>query len=433
MARAQTDTRNGYTAVINHTTAGAVRWSLNRVANAGGADTLTLGSGTLLASGGAGTSWWIRLDVQGSQIKVRYWQDGTAEPTAWKASVTDSYWTSGFPALGVYVGSGLSSPFPDTGFDSFTAKALNLAPSAPLAPTLSSATGASGSVVLQWSPPSDGGSAITGYNVYRGTSSGSETLLTQVGNVTTYTDSTAVNGTSYFYEVSAVNAVGEGARSGELSATAGGTIVLASDQFGRSVASGFGTPDVGPAWKVSSTSQTKVANGEGVIYGWTSGNKDDQAWIPTTANDMDVLARVRLSAQSPVGATYQARVEARAQTDERNGYTAVITHTTAGAVRWSLNRVANAGGTDTVTLGSGTLLASGGDGTAWWVRLDVHGTQIKVRYWQDGTTEPSTWKASVTDSYWTSGFPALGVYVGSGLTSPFPDTGFDNFLATSTG
>ena len=47
-----------------------------------------------------------------------------------------------------------------------------------------------------------------------------------------------------------------------------------------------------------STSQTKVANGEGVIYGWTGGNKDIQAWIPTMANDMDVLAKVRLSAQT---------------------------------------------------------------------------------------------------------------------------------------
>src|SRR5207247_1529794 len=65
--------------------------------------------------------------------------------------------------------------------------------------------------VLQWSAPSsDGGSAITNYKVYRGTSSGTETLLTTVGNVSTYTDSSAVNGTTYWYKVSAVNGVGEG-------------------------------------------------------------------------------------------------------------------------------------------------------------------------------------------------------------------------------
>ena len=80
-----------------------------------------------------------------------------------------------------------------------------------------------GSVALQWSAPvSDGGSAITGYNVYRGTASGGESLLAQVGNVTSYTDASVTNGTTYFYEVSAVNAVGESALSDELSATAAG-------------------------------------------------------------------------------------------------------------------------------------------------------------------------------------------------------------------
>ena len=58
-------------------------------------------------------------------------------------------------------------------------------------------------------PASDGGSAITGYNIYRGTASGGETLLTQVGNVTSYTDASVTNGTTYYYKVSAVNAVGE--------------------------------------------------------------------------------------------------------------------------------------------------------------------------------------------------------------------------------
>jgi peptidoglycan/xylan/chitin deacetylase (PgdA/CDA1 family) len=303
----------------------------------------------------------------------------------------------------------------------------------PAAPALGGASGGAGSVALQWSAPvSDGGSAITGYNIYRGTASGGETLLTQVGNVTSYTDTSVTNGATYYYKVSAVNAVGESALSNELSATASGaTSVIVSDQFDRTLTGGFGIPDVGPAWSVSSTAQTKVANGEGVIYGWTSGNKDIQAWIPTSANDMDILARIRLSAQNPTGANYQARIVARAQTDARNGYTAVITHTSTGAVKWSLNRVVNAGGSGTLTLGSGTLLSSGAAGTKWWIRLDVQGTQIKARFWQDGTTEPTTWKANASDSQWTSGRPALGVYVGSGLTSPYPDTGFDNYTAAA--
>jgi predicted phage tail protein len=75
-------------------------------------------------------------------------------------------------------------------------------------------------VNLSWSAPSNnGGSPVTSYNVYRGTSSDTETLLTQVGNVTSYNDDTVTNGQTYFYTVTAVNSVGESAQSNEASAT----------------------------------------------------------------------------------------------------------------------------------------------------------------------------------------------------------------------
>lgn len=68
------------------------------------------------------------------------------------------------------------------------------------------------SVTLSWTPPADGGSAITAYNVYRGTEAGSLVRLTTVTGVT-YKDTSAVPGTAYVYAVSAVNANGEGERS----------------------------------------------------------------------------------------------------------------------------------------------------------------------------------------------------------------------------
>src|SRR6185437_3225193 len=84
---------------------------------------------------------------------------------------------------------------------------------------LQSAAGNS-QVALSWSiPQNNGGSSITNYDVYRGTSSGSETLLAQAGNDTSYTDGTVTNGQTYFYTVTAVNYVGESAPSNEVSAT----------------------------------------------------------------------------------------------------------------------------------------------------------------------------------------------------------------------
>jgi hypothetical protein len=92
--------------------------------------------------------------------------------------------------------------------------------SPPSAPTLLSATPANGQVTLSWSAPaSDGGAPVTFYTIYRGTRSGGESFLVTVGNVLSYVDAGLSNGTTYFYEVAAVNSAGTGPVSNELSAT----------------------------------------------------------------------------------------------------------------------------------------------------------------------------------------------------------------------
>jgi predicted phage tail protein len=93
-------------------------------------------------------------------------------------------------------------------------------PTVPSAPTGLAATAGNAQVALVWTAPgSNGGSAISGYNVYRGTSAGAETFLAATGSTPAYADTTAVNGTTYYYVVRAVNAVGESPASNEASAT----------------------------------------------------------------------------------------------------------------------------------------------------------------------------------------------------------------------
>ncbi len=89
---------------------------------------------------------------------------------------------------------------------------LNSVPSIPQ--TLTSTVG-DGTASLSWlTPISNGGSAITGYKVYRGTSSGSEIFLANSSSLS-YTDPTALNGTTYYYQITAQNSIGESDRSNE--------------------------------------------------------------------------------------------------------------------------------------------------------------------------------------------------------------------------
>ena len=76
-----------------------------------------------------------------------------------------------------------------------------------------------GAVKLSWIAPPDGGAPITGYKIYRGTSSGNVSTLKTVGNVTSYTDAPVTNGRAYYYKVSAINSVDQGWQSDEASAT----------------------------------------------------------------------------------------------------------------------------------------------------------------------------------------------------------------------
>ncbi|MHC1680277.1 MAG: right-handed parallel beta-helix repeat-containing protein [Methanomassiliicoccales archaeon] len=91
----------------------------------------------------------------------------------------------------------------------------------PNAPYLSSVIGGNASISLLWNVPSDTGDGpLTGYNIYRGSSALSLQLLVMVpAGTTTYKDSTAAYGTTYYYVVSALNHWGESESSRVLSAS----------------------------------------------------------------------------------------------------------------------------------------------------------------------------------------------------------------------
>jgi len=89
------------------------------------------------------------------------------------------------------------------------------APPPPVAPTGLIATAGNAQVALAW----NASTGATSYNVKRSTTTGGPYTTISSPMVTNFTDTSAINGTKYFYVVTAVNASGESNPSTEVSAT----------------------------------------------------------------------------------------------------------------------------------------------------------------------------------------------------------------------
>jgi fibronectin type 3 domain-containing protein len=166
-----------------------------------------------------------------SQISLTWTAPGSnggSAITGYTVTATPGGFTCATPTLGCTIGgltNGTSYTFKATATNAIGTSApsnsLSQTPGKPpSAPNLTGATAGNAQVALTWTAPaSNGGKQITGYRIYRGTSSATKAAVGTTGNVTSYTDTGRVNGTTYFYEVAAINAMGEGAHSNERSAT----------------------------------------------------------------------------------------------------------------------------------------------------------------------------------------------------------------------
>ncbi|HEV2428063.1 MAG TPA: fibronectin type III domain-containing protein [Acidimicrobiales bacterium] len=153
----------------------------------------------------------------------------------------------------------------------------------PSAPTLNSATPGAGQVALGWSAPTNnGGSAITGYVVYDGTSS---PPTTKVGTFSATTTSTTVTdltgGTQYYFDVVATNAVGSSPASNALAATPTGaapsvpTNLRAKARFGS----------VNVSWSASSGSSPITYT---VYYSTTNSFSGATKWGTTSGTSVSI-------------------------------------------------------------------------------------------------------------------------------------------------
>jgi len=154
----------------------------------------------------------------------------------------------------------------------------------PGAPTLNTATAGNGTVALAWSAPaSNGGAAISNYQIYRGTSAGGEgaTAYATVGTVTTWTDTGASNGTTWYYKVAATNTAGTGAQSNERSASPSNTVTAPGAPLNLAAATLYPSKGIKLTWNPPSS------NGGGTITGyqiWRSTASGAEIQITTVGN-----------------------------------------------------------------------------------------------------------------------------------------------------
>ncbi|HVM46292.1 MAG TPA: hypothetical protein VM582_10185, partial [Candidatus Thermoplasmatota archaeon] len=108
----------------------------------------------------------------------------------------------------------------DAGEGAPSATASGTTFTAPLAPTVTAVAGpGAGELRVDWTAPSNGGTAITHYTVYRANSATGPFVALATTTATTHADAGLGNGETRYYRVSATNAVGEGASSAAAGAT----------------------------------------------------------------------------------------------------------------------------------------------------------------------------------------------------------------------
>ena len=138
-------------------------------------------------------------------------------------------WILGTTSVTGHASSGSNFPSPGTTFNGLMmGSAISSNSSVPGAPTALAAVNGPGFVQLIWLAPTDAGNpALSRYDVYRSDPLSTSSGLSLIGNVPvgtlSYNDTTATATISYLYTVKAVNSIGSGNASNEVTGMAGAT------------------------------------------------------------------------------------------------------------------------------------------------------------------------------------------------------------------
>jgi PKD repeat protein len=223
--------------------------------------------------------------------------------------------------------------------------------------------------------------------------------------------------------------------SSQVTVTGGGQAqVLASDDFERTTTGGWGAAPTGGAWTVSSASASSVSSGKGRLTLATPGRSMTTYLNGVSSSDVDVQHELSVD-KRPAGTSGRLDSSTIVRRTTGGQYLAVVKVYSSGQVRAGFTAVAGA-----QTAVGAQVTVSGltyNTGDTLLVRAQAVGTsptQLRLKVWKSGMTEPTSWLVSPSDA--TSGLQSAGSvgftpYLGGATTNAPLEVRYDGFRAVT--
>ncbi|WP_108718086.1 PKD domain-containing protein [Miniimonas sp. S16] len=210
------------------------------------------------------------------------------------------------------------------------------------------------------------------------------------------------------------------------------TTLVAADTFTRTTTNGWGTADTGGTWAVNGTASRYTVTG-GTARATLTATGSTLAQLPASTRDVDVTTQLSFSTR-PAASTAQAFLATRAAGWTQEYRTKTIINP-AGTVVLQISAINTTETSLAYVIVPGLTYTAGQNLT---MRVQTEGTNpttLRARVWPTGTTEPTTWHATATDTttpLQDAGTLGLGTWAGSTATFPLTTT-FDTYTATAMG
>lgn len=431
--QARAGTSGQYRAKVRFVAGGAVTLGLVKVV--GGVET-ALSATPTVATIATGTPVGVQLEVTGTSpttLRAKAWPIGSAEPTAWAVTGTDStaaLQVAGAVGLDTYLSSTATAPV-TVALDRFLAAATGTAPppNQPPVAVIGTPTVSERTATLTGGGSTDSDGRITSWAWTFG--DGGTATGPDVSHTWTTDDSWPVTLTV----TDDLGATATTTRTVTVAATPPPTpTVLAADTFSRSLSGSWGTAGTGGSWTMIGAPQRFAVDGSAARQITPPGQGAEAVLGDVRSGSAELRAAVSWDRPPSEARLYSTVVVRAAST---GSYRVTLNVEPSGSPRLAIVR--RTGSTDTtlaVVALPGTVMAGS------WYQIAVRttpgpngSTQLSAKAWPRGATEPTAAQVTAADAtaaLQPAGGVGLGSYRSSGAATSVT-TSFDDLTVTPLG